>query len=191
MDKQSALNIVKDILPRHRFEHTQRVISQAVELAEIFGADIDKTEYAAILHDVAKYFDKEDMYEIINTNPEIPNELLNYHISLWHGPAGAVYARKNCGILDQDVLNAITYHTTGRSGMSLLEKVIFLADYIEPGRNFPGVDEVRAKAKNDLDQAVCQALVNTITFLLSKGAQVHPDTVDAYNDLIKAKEELA
>ncbi|WP_085523301.1 bis(5'-nucleosyl)-tetraphosphatase (symmetrical) YqeK [Tuberibacillus sp. Marseille-P3662] len=189
MNKQEALQVVQEILPEHRFEHTKRVVETAKQLAGRNDADIDKVTYAAIWHDIAKYFDEDYMYEIIYTHPEIPNELLNYHVSLWHAPVGSVYVRETYNLLDQDVLNGMTYHTTGRAGMSTLEKIVFLADYIEPGRAFPGIDEVRHLAETDLDAAVCQSLANTIQFLVAKNAQVHPDTVDAYNELIKNKEE--
>ena len=96
---------------------------------------------------------------------DIPKDLLDYHHELWHAPAGAYLVQQEVGITDAEILDAIRYHTTGRVGMTLLEKVIYLADYIEPGRKFPGVDEVRQLAKHNLNQAVCQALENTIYFL--------------------------
>jgi predicted HD superfamily hydrolase involved in NAD metabolism len=92
-------------------------------------------------------------------------------------------------LLDKEVLEAIRYHTTGRPGMSLLEKVIYLADYIEPGRHFPGVDEVRALAKQDLDTALIQAVKNTILFLMKKNQPVYPDSFQTYNDLVMKQED--
>ncbi|HET7580887.1 MAG TPA: bis(5'-nucleosyl)-tetraphosphatase (symmetrical) YqeK [Bacillales bacterium] len=184
MDRETALEIVKPQLTQRRYEHTVRVTDTALDLAEIYSVDRDKTEIAGILHDYAKFRPKEEMAHLIEEEGSLPDELLSYHIELWHAPVGAVLVEKETGISDPDVLGAIRYHTTGRDGMSQLEKVIFLADYIEPGRDFPGVDHVRELAKNDLDGAVVQALVNTITFLMKKKAKVHPDTLAAYNSLV-------
>lgn len=91
---------------------------------------------------------------------------------------------KEAGITDAEILDAIAYHTSGRVGMSLLDKVIYLADYIEPGRSFPGVEEVRQTAKQNLDHAVIQALRNTVAFLMKRNQAIYPDTFNTYNDLI-------
>ncbi|MGV3487554.1 MAG: bis(5'-nucleosyl)-tetraphosphatase (symmetrical) YqeK [Tuberibacillus sp.] len=185
MNKEEALAQVKKLLPEKRYIHTLGVVESASELSIRYGADKEKAEMAAILHDIAKYFPVEQLREYIETHDEIPSGMLLYHPSLWHAPVGAVYVKEQFGINDQDVLDAITYHTTGRTGMTLLEKIVFLADYIEPGRAFPGVDEVREMAKASLDLAVAKALANTTLFLVENYKQVYPDTLAAYNDLIK------
>jgi predicted HD superfamily hydrolase involved in NAD metabolism len=184
MNKEQFKRHVEGLLPEKRFQHTLRVAETAVKLAETYGSDPEKAEIAALLHDLAKYFDLEKMKESVATHSEIPNDFLHFHPELWHAPVGAVYAREVLNVLDQDILNAITYHTTGREGMSLLEKIIFLADYIEPGRNFPGVEDVRGLAKTDLDKAIAKALKNTIEFLLSHSAPIYPNTIHAYNAFI-------
>jgi predicted HD superfamily hydrolase involved in NAD metabolism len=184
MNKEQFKRHVEGLLPEKRFQHTLRVAETAVKLAETYGSDPEKAEIAALLHDLAKYFDLEKMKESVATHSEIPNDFLHFHPELWHAPVGAVYAREVLNVLDQDILNAITYHTTGREGMSLLEKIIFLADYIEPGRNFPGVEDVRGLAKTDLDKAIAKALKNTIEFLLSRSAPIYPNTIHAYNAFI-------
>ncbi|WP_027725730.1 bis(5'-nucleosyl)-tetraphosphatase (symmetrical) YqeK [Tuberibacillus calidus] len=185
MDKETALSEVKKRLPEKRYAHTLRVMECAVELAKRYGADPAKAELASALHDIAKYFPEEEMRAIIQSRETLPDLLLDYHPSVWHAPVGAIYIKETFGLTDPDILAAITYHTTGRSGMSVLEKVVFLADYIEPGRSFPGVDEVREMAKEDLDLAVAQALANTVRFLVENYSQVYPDTLSAYNDLIQ------
>ncbi|WEG14205.1 bis(5'-nucleosyl)-tetraphosphatase (symmetrical) YqeK [Pullulanibacillus sp. KACC 23026] len=172
---------VEQLLPEKRFNHTLRVAETAVALAEKYGESTEKTECAALLHDVAKFFDKDRMEEIILKESNIPDDYLKYPISIWHAPVGAVYARDHFQITDQDILNAISYHTTGRPEMSLLEKIIFVADYIEPGRSFPGVEETREAAQEDLDRAVALALRNTVVFLASRAARIYPDTIHAYN----------
>jgi len=185
MNKDEALAEVKKLLPEKRYIHTLGVVESAMELAARYGGDSKKAELAAILHDITKYFPVDQLREYIETHDEIPSDMLSYHPSLWHSPVGAVYVKEQFGIQDQEVLDAITYHTTGRTGMSLLEKIVFLADYIEPGRSFPGVDEVRQMAKESLDLAVAKALANTTQFLVENYKQVYPDTISAYNDLIK------
>ncbi len=184
MNNQKIQEKVKEILPEKRYQHTLRVVETAKALAKRFGGDMDQVEIAALLHDVAKFFEKERMETIILNEPAISNEYLNFHLSLWHAPVGFVVARKDFNVEDPDILNAIAYHTTGRVGMSHLEKLVFLADYIEPGRNFPGVEEVRDYAKRDLDQAIALTLKNTVQFLVSRNSQVYPDTIHAYNEFL-------
>ncbi|HSU79957.1 MAG TPA: bis(5'-nucleosyl)-tetraphosphatase (symmetrical) YqeK [Candidatus Angelobacter sp.] len=184
MDKGKFKQHVEGLLPEKRFQHTLRVAETAKRLAVTYGSDPEKAEIAALLHDLAKYFDLEKMKDSVTAHSEIPKDLLHFHPELWHAPVGAAYARENLEVLDQDILNAITYHTTGRAEMSLLEKIIFLADYIEPGRHFPGVEEVRELAKTDLDKAIAKALKNTIDFLLSRSQLIYPETIHAYNAFI-------
>ncbi len=122
---------------------------------------------AAIFHDYAKFRPKEEMKQII-VREKCLAELLDYNAELWHAPVGAYLAEKEAGITDPEILDAIRYHTSGRPGMTLLDKVIYVADYIEPGRHFPGVEEVRRLAETDLNEALIQAMKNTMIFLMKK-----------------------
>jgi predicted HD superfamily hydrolase involved in NAD metabolism len=184
LTRNEALNYVKPYLKVKRYEHTVRVVDQAVELAKRFGADIRKAELAAALHDYAKYKPLDEMKRWICEDRRLPKDLLDYHHELWHGPVGALMLEREIGLNDPEIMSAIRYHTTGRKHMSILDKIVFLADYIEPGRDFPGVDEVRDTALKSIDQACAMALKNTIVFLISKERTVYPDTFHAYNDLI-------
>lgn len=184
MDRKEALQIVKKRLSGPRYDHTVRVLEMALNLAKQYGADEKKTEIAAIFHDYAKLHPISELKAII-MEQKLDSRLLDYHSELWHGPAAAFIVQEEMGIHDGDVINAIRYHTTGRAGMSILEKIIYLADYIEPGRQFPGLDEVRDLAETDLDLALKKAIGNTIKFLIDKSAQIFPDTFEAYNDLVK------
>ena len=188
MDRETALKIVKEHLTEHRYQHTIGVMETAILLARKYGADEKKAELAAIFHDYAKFRPKDEMQQII-VEQKLEPELLNFNSELWHAPVGAFLVEKEAGITDKEILNAIRYHTSGRSGMTLLEKVIYLADYIEPGRHFPGVDEVRAMAKVDFELALTQAVKNTILFLMKKSQPVYPDTFYTYNDLVLTKED--
>jgi predicted HD superfamily hydrolase involved in NAD metabolism len=190
MERHEALAIVKKQLTEHRYQHTVGVMETAIELAERYGADKKKAELAAIFHDYAKFRPKEEMKQII-LEQNMPKDLLLYNTELWHAPVGAYLVEKEVGIKDDEILDAIRYHTSGRANMTLLEKVIYLADYIEPGRIFPGVEEVRELAKQDLNIALVKALQNTIQFLMKKNQAIYPDTFFTYNSLIMQLREVS
>lgn len=186
MKREELLRKVKEQMNDHRFTHTLGVASTAFKLAEKYGADPEKAELAGYLHDYCKYWDKERMKAIITDHMQIPSDILQYDKELWHAPVGAIVVENELGITDIDVLNAIAYHTSGRPSMTLLEKILWLADYIEPGRHFPGVEEVRELAENCLEQAIIQAMGNTIIFLVKQKKKIYPVTLATYNDLLSS-----
>ncbi|WP_078413840.1 bis(5'-nucleosyl)-tetraphosphatase (symmetrical) YqeK [Priestia abyssalis] len=183
MDRERALALVKEQLTEHRYIHTIGVMETSIELAERYGGDVKKAELAAIFHDYAKFRSKEEMKQII-LEQNMPKDLLVHNMELWHAPVGAYLVEKEAGITERDVLDAIRYHTSGRPNMTLLEKIVYVADYIEPGRVFPGAKEVRELARQDLDKALIQSLRNTIMFLLKKNQMIYPDTIFTYNSLV-------
>lgn len=186
MERKKALKIVEEQLTEHRYQHTHGVMETAIELSKRFNADEKKAETAAIFHDYAKFRPKDEMKQII-IDQHMPSDLLIHNTELWHAPVGAYLVKTEVGIEDEEILNAIRFHTSGRENMTLLEKVIFVADYIEPGRHFPGVEEGRELAKQDLDHALIYALRNTIMFLAKKSQAIYPDTLRTYNSLIFEK----
>ncbi|PLR93793.1 bis(5'-nucleosyl)-tetraphosphatase (symmetrical) YqeK [Bacillus sp. T33-2] len=188
MDREKALRLVREQLTEHRYEHTLGVLETALELARKYGADQKKAETAAIFHDYAKFRPKDEMRQII-IDEKMPPELLLYNSELWHAPVGAFLAQKEAGIDDPEILDAIRFHTSGRPKMALLEKIIYVADYIEPGRHFPGVEEVREMARSTLDQALIQAIKNTVRFLMAKNQPVFPETFNTYNWLVSKQED--
>ncbi|WP_409251438.1 bis(5'-nucleosyl)-tetraphosphatase (symmetrical) YqeK [Bacillus sp. SCS-153A] len=183
MERDKALSLVKEQLTEHRYEHTLGVMETAIELAERYGVNRDKAELAAIFHDYAKFRPKDEMKEIIEAEG-LDERLLSFNAELWHAPVGAWLVQKEAGIDDEEILDAIRFHTSGRPGMTPLEKVIYLADYIEPGRRFPGVDEVRELAKHNLEEALIVSIRNSITFLMKKNQAVFPETFYTFNDLV-------
>ncbi|MYL33400.1 HD domain-containing protein [Pontibacillus yanchengensis] len=185
MERDEALAVVKPKLKQERYDHTVRVMETSIQLAQTYGVDEKKAEIAAIFHDYAKYRPIEEMRRWIQTT-YLPKDLLHYHHELWHGPVGAKLVEREVGIHDREILESIHYHTTGRSHMTPLDKVIFLADYIEPGRKFPGLSDVRAAAWMDLNHGCWMAAKNTIQFLMSKNQPIYPETFNAYNALTKA-----
>lgn len=172
-------SFVKQQLPTTRFEHTMGVVETSKELAMRFEADVEKAQTAALLHDIAKYLPNDILEQKLIRAKE--TTYLAYSPLVWHAPVGAIVAREECNILDDTILNAIKYHTTGKAAMTDLEKIVFLADYIEPGRKQPGVEEIRLLAMISLDQAVAQTLCDTVAYLSSKNqGAIHPDTLAAY-----------
>lgn len=187
MERSELLAAMKDRMPKKRYIHTIGVADTAMLLAEKFGEDVEKAALAGILHDSCKYADKNWMKETIIQQQMNP-KLLDFHHELWHGPVGAYVASTEFGVTDNDVLNAIRYHTTGRSGASDLERIVYIADLIEPNRLFPGVDELRKAAKKlDLQELALVCVRHSIEFLMSKKQAVFPDSFDFYNDLLQKK----
>ncbi|AIQ16770.1 phosphohydrolase [Paenibacillus sp. FSL H7-0357] len=186
--REALIEAVSSQMPDKRWQHTLGVMESSVKLAEHYGADPARAETAAILHDVAKYWPVERMKEIIEQNG-LPSELLSYDKQLWHAEVGAFVAERDYEITDAEVLGAIRYHTSGREGMSLLEKIVCLADYIEPGRDFPGVDEIRRLSKVSLEEGLIAGFDSTISLLLQKRRIVFPLTVLARNDLVRILED--
>ncbi|GIN38574.1 bis(5'-nucleosyl)-tetraphosphatase (symmetrical) YqeK [Heyndrickxia oleronia] len=187
MERNKALEIVAKQLTEKRYTHTLGVMETAIDLAKLYKADEKKAELAAIFHDYAKFRPLEEMKKIIIEQKFDPF-LLQYNPELWHAPVGAYLIQEEVGIKDVEIINAVRYHTSGRMNMTLLEKIIYLADYIEPGRQFPGVEEARKLAKKDLDEALIYSVKNTIIFLMNKNQAVYPDTFTFYNDLVMKKE---
>ncbi|MDQ0158691.1 bis(5'-nucleosyl)-tetraphosphatase (symmetrical) YqeK [Alkalibacillus salilacus] len=185
MNIEQALAETKKTLSVKRYEHVERVTETALDLADYYDADRYKVGLAAALHDYAKHMEVSLLKHWIVTSTNLPKDLLQYHHELWHGPVGAEMVRYWFQVKDKEVLNAIKSHTTGHNQMSLIEKIIFIADYIEPGRNFEAVHEARRLAKVDLNQACHYSLQQTIFFLMSQGQPVYPDTFQAYNGLTK------
>ncbi|WLR49913.1 bis(5'-nucleosyl)-tetraphosphatase (symmetrical) YqeK [Bacillus tianshenii] len=190
MERNRALEIVKEQLTEHRYQHTLGVVETAIQLAKKYSADEKKAELAAIFHDYAKFRHKDEMKRIVQEQ-NMPQNLLEHGAELLHAPVGEFLVRTEVGIEDREVLQAIRYHTTGHPHMTTLDKVVFLADYIEPGRQFPGVEEVRELAKESLDAAVLKALHNTMHFLLKKQQMIYPDTFETYNSLVMKRKKEA
>jgi predicted HD superfamily hydrolase involved in NAD metabolism len=186
MEQRKALEIVKAQLTDKRYQHTLGVMETAIHLAKKYGEDDKKAELAAIFHDYAKFRPVEEMKRII-AEQGYDGKLLHYNPELWHAPVGAYLVEKEAGVKDQEILDAIRFHTSGRENMTLLDKIIYVADYIEPGRSFPGVEEARKLAEMDIDEALIYAVCNTIVFLMNKNQAVYPDTFAMYNDLILKK----
>lgn len=182
MKIEDALKIVSENLSNERFDHTVRVLNQARELASHYNVKTYEVELAAIFHDYAKEFDDVYLKNYIIEH-RLDERLLLFHKELWHGPVASHILKTKYNITENEILNAVYYHTTGRANMDNVELIIFVADYIEPKRRFPGVEKVRRIAFEDIRKAALISLKNTIPYLIQKGATIFPDTFYAYNDL--------
>ena len=172
---QSALSV-------KRYIHTMGVAEEAVKLAEIYGTpqDQQKARVAGLLHDCAKDYPEAMRLRFCKEYKVKMDEIMEKQTDLIHPFLGAEVARREYQVTDEDILNAIRYHTTGRAGMSLLEKIIFIADYIEPNREkFDGLEEARRLAYLDLDMAMKYILESTIAFVKERGRLLHPLSLEA------------
>jgi len=172
-------------LKEKRLKHVYSVAQEAVKLAEKYGEDIQKAEIAALFHDMFRSTPVSSLDMYIK-HFGLPKKIIG-NANLSHGKVAAEIMKRDYGIEDEDILNAVAFHTTGRAGMSTLEKIVFLADAIEPGRNYPTVEETRSLAYIDLDKACISSLERTVEYIQGIGEYLDPDTVEALDDL---KEKL-
>lgn len=160
-----------------RFEHTLGVEFTSAALAMRYGASVRDAQTAGLLHDCAKCLTDRERVSICQKNNISMTELEMENPFLLHAKVGAFLARERYGVTDQDILNAIHNHTTGRPGMSLLEKIVFIADYMEPGRSHaPNLEEIRCMAFADLDRTLLKILGDTLDYLDSGNGDVDPMT---------------
>ena len=193
MNKKERIALIKELeseLAYGRFIHTLDVAATAANLAMCYGADLDKAEMAGLLHDCAKCMSLGKMLKVCDKAGTDLSEFEKNSVSLLHSKAGAVLAESRYGVRDEDTLNAIRFHTTGRPGMSLLEKIVFVADYIEPGRDSaPNLPQVRKLAYENIDDCVLQILKDTLRYLATTGSAVDPMTQKTYEYYRRCDEE--
>ena len=181
------IRIERDLLNKlgeKRLIHIKSVVKTALGLAKNYGLDLEKVEVAALLHDCAKHRDKNILLKKASDFGIILDVVMMHNEELIHAQLGAEIARREYGISDEDILNAIRYHTTGRVNMTLLEKIIYIADYIEPLRTTPRVETVREVAYENIDEAILMAMDSTISFLIKNRQLISPHTIEARNYLI-------
>ena len=182
---EEAYAYLRNNLRSDRYMHTLGVISVAKKLAKLNGVSEEKAEIAALSHDIAKNMSKEDMADIIKENNIKLSEEESISKQLWHSILAPIVARKELKIEDKDILGAIRWHTTGKENMTKLEKIIYIADMIEPSRQFEGVDEIRNVTLQNLDEGVLLGLTHTIEFLQSKNLIVDNNTINARDYLLR------
>lgn len=163
-----------------RFEHCVRVSETARKLAKLNNYDEDKAALAGFVHDYAKQVPVEEYRQVIKDEGFDP-DLLNWNRAIWHGIVGTYFIKRDLKITDPEILQAVWRHTTADVEMTTLDKIVFMADYIEPGRSFDGVEEARKITFKNLDEGVGYQLAHTLEFLIENRNKVYPRTLQAYN----------
>ena len=168
------------MLAEKRIPHVIGCEGEAVSLAERYGVDLDEAREAAVLHDITKRFSTEQHHEVFRRNGRAVGGGGNANEKLYHAETGALFAREAFGVSD-DVFNAIFWHTTGKPNMTMLEKIIYIADYIEPTRDFDGVDELRRLAYSNIDDAMIMGLKMSIDDMERRGIIPEKTSYEAFN----------
>lgn len=181
---EQFIEIIRSRLTEYRFHHSMCVADEARRLALRYGVDPAKAYTAGILHDIMKDTPKETQRELLAQYGAELDPIELHSPTLWHARSGEVFLRNVLSVADEDILSAVRYHTTGRAGMTTLEKVLFVADFTSADRDYPDIGTIRELANQSLEDAILYGVDYTIRHLLSKGWVVHPDTVALYNDIV-------
>lgn len=184
MDVIKAEKIIRERLSPSRFEHSVQVARVARQMAQQFNENEDQAYIAGILHDYAKGISGGELLKLAEAHGLIEDEVERLAPDLLHARLGAELLVRDWGVEDEALLQAISNHTLGRVGMSALEKIIFLADMIEPGRDFPGIDRLRCIANRDLNRGMVLAIEFTLQYCIKMGRLIHPRTVLIRNNLL-------
>lgn len=168
-------------LTADRFVHSLNVADMARELARIYSYDEKKAYLAGLVHDCTKNTPPDEQLRIIKSGGIVLSALEMKNGKLWHALSGSVYIQSEYGIDDGDIISAVRYHTTGRADMTMLEKIIYVADLVSKERDYPGADELRMTAKGNLEKAVHEGAEFTVNRLTKLNAVIHPDTIKAMN----------
>ena len=192
-DPQDLRCVVKPLVRESRYIHTLGVEQQARQLANIYGVDEKKAAIGGVLHDICKHMEPDYLVQIILDSPEKDSypceEELRKTPQLLHSYAGGIYVRNELGITDQEMIDAIRYHTTGRADMTTLEKIIYLADFTSAERDYPDVEVLRNLVKISLDESMAYALEFVQADLTRRGLAINRDTQEAYKQYSTRKEQ--
>lgn len=184
ISREKLLSLLESQLSEKRTNHILGVERMAVRLAAKLGEDVVKCRTSALYHDFAKSYSLERSIGVMERYHVKIDGMERTSTDLLHSKVAAALAKNKYGIIDEDVLNAITFHTTGRVNMSAVEKIIFVADAIEESRMYDGVEDLRQMAFTDLDLALLEVLNRQIIYLIQKGKIIHPQTLEARNYLL-------
>lgn len=176
--------ILEKRLVEKRYNHSLCVADEALRLAEKYGCDEEKCYLAGLLHDITKNSSKEEHLNIFETFGIILNNVEKNAEKLWHAISGAAYIRYVLNITDQEIIEAVRYHTTAKANMPLLAKILYIADFTSADRDYDDVDEMRRLVDISLDSAYEYALRYTVIDLASNNRAIHTDTLEAYNEIM-------
>ena len=175
---------LKQTLPEKRYIHSLGVADEAKRLAEKYGADSGKAYLAGLLHDCAKGIPTSKQAAECDRRGVLIDEWTRKCPPVVHGFLGAEIAKTEYGITDEAVLNAIKYHTVGAANMTLLEKIIYIADMTEVNRDFPGVDVLREKVNESIDGAIKESIKQQLAFNMNKNVTIHPNMICLWNSIV-------
>ncbi|OQB15762.1 MAG: putative nicotinate-nucleotide adenylyltransferase [Firmicutes bacterium ADurb.Bin193] len=184
MQTDQIRSALKETMSEARFAHCEGVAKEAKALALHYGADAEKAVLAGLAHDCVKELDFDEMFKLCEKYRITLDSITKEEKKLIHAVLGAEYAKRELGIDDPEIYDAIRYHTTAKADMPLLTKIVYVADYTEEGRTFAGVDEIRKTSYINLDLAVLEGLDYTIAKLLRNKRMLHPETVNARNYIL-------
>lgn len=176
-------------LTEKRFYHSQCVAQESARLAQRYGADVEKARLAGILHDIMKDTPPEQQLKILQDSGILLTKTQRHNRKLWHALAGAAYLQQTLQVKDGDIVEAVRCHTSGKKDMSLLEKVLFVADYISADREYPGVERMRQAAYRSLEEAIVEGVLFTVQELMGQRLPVAAESVEAYNDALLILED--
>ncbi len=185
MDLKEAKELARKRLGDKRYHHTLNVEKMAVKLAERYGADCDQAALAALLHDTAKEMPTADQLALLRAHPDLAGNTENRPTPIWHGVCAAILAKTEWGVTDEAVLSAVACHTAGKPGMTLLDKILFLADMTSEERDFDGVEELRQLEMEDIDKAMYKALDDSMTFVKKGNKPLDSMSAAAWEDFRK------
>ena len=187
MNQEEIRAHLKGVLTQKRYDHSLAVADEAVRLARMWGADTEKAFLAGLVHDCCKDTLANILLQTADEFGIMISDLEKAAPKLLHAKIGSVFLQRVYGIEDEDIALAVRYHTTARENMSLLEKVLYLADFTSADRDYPGVEEMRAAVDRDMKEAMIIALTFTVSELAEKQSPIHPDTLAAYNEIMMSK----
>lgn len=179
MTVSEAKKLAKRELSPRRYAHTANVAAAAKVLALRWGQNPQKAMLAAWLHDIVKERSKEDLLRILALDDIMAKATVSRPLPVWHGPAAAVYARHRLGVTDLQVLSAIACHTTGKAKMTVMDKILFIADAAGDDRAYRAAPAIRILSETDIDAAVIAAMEESLRYLLSAGKEVDGETQKA------------
>jgi predicted HD superfamily hydrolase involved in NAD metabolism len=177
MDENKIIKRLKSLLSPARFKHSLRVRAKVVHLSKFHNIDLKKASIAGLLHDVSRYMDSDGLLKFAEKIKMKIDPISRKQPKLLHAALSAYIAKKEFGIKDPQILKAISSHTLGRKNMSMLEKIVYVADHVEEARSHAGVKEARKLAKSDLNRAIVSISSSMIRYLRENGLSVHPMTV--------------
>lgn len=184
MTNDDYRELIRSRMSERRYVHSLNVAKEAVRLANRYGADPKKAETAGLLHDVTKETPADEQLKIIEASGIILSEVQRVSPKLWHAISGAAFIKMELSVVDPEIVSAIRFHTTGRAQMSILEKVIFVADFTGEERDYDGVELMRKKSNESLEEAMLFGLSFSISDLAKRCLTIDPNTLAAYNQIL-------